>query len=127
MSHERVPFSYRALQVWARSAIHVVYRRAEVTGLSNIPTDRPAILAANHSNALADIAVIVAKMPRFPQFLAAASWWKSPPAATALPPRRRHPDPSQPRRDRHQPQSLDVRGLSRRARCRRPHRDLPRR
>ena len=76
----RVPLSYRALQAWARTAIHVVYRRTEVTGASNVPNHRPAILAANHGNALADIAIIVAKMPRFPQFLAAASWWKSPPA-----------------------------------------------
>jgi 1-acyl-sn-glycerol-3-phosphate acyltransferase len=75
-----VPFSYRALQAWARSAIHVVYRRTQVTGLHHLPLDRPAILAANHSNALADIAVIVAKVPKFPRFLAAASWWKSGPA-----------------------------------------------
>jgi 1-acyl-sn-glycerol-3-phosphate acyltransferase len=76
----RVPFSYRALQAWARTAIHVVYRNTEVTGTSNLPNHRPAVLAANHGNALADIAIIVAKMPKFPQFLAAASWWKSPPA-----------------------------------------------
>jgi 1-acyl-sn-glycerol-3-phosphate acyltransferase len=80
MARDRGRFSYRALQAWARSAVHVVYRRTEVTGLESVPDNRPAILAANHGNALADIAVIVAKMPRFPQFLAAASWWRSPPA-----------------------------------------------
>jgi glycerol-3-phosphate O-acyltransferase / dihydroxyacetone phosphate acyltransferase len=80
MGQARTPFSYRALQLWAGTAVHVVYRRVEVTGLENLPTDRPAILAANHTNALADIAVIVAEMPNFPRFLAAASWWKSAPA-----------------------------------------------
>jgi 1-acyl-sn-glycerol-3-phosphate acyltransferase len=80
MARDRLPFSYRALQAWARTAVHVVYRHTEVTGASNVPTDRPAILAANHGNALGDIAVIVAKMPRFPHFLAAATWWKSAPA-----------------------------------------------
>ena len=80
MISPRVPFSYRALQAWARTAIRVVYRHTEVTGAENVPTDRPAILAANHSNALADIAIIVAKLPQFPRFLAAASWWKSVPA-----------------------------------------------
>ena len=80
MARDRLPFSYRALQAWARTAVHVVYRHTEVTGASNVPSDRPTILAANHGNALGDIAVIVAKMPRFPQFLAAASWWKSAPA-----------------------------------------------
>jgi glycerol-3-phosphate O-acyltransferase/dihydroxyacetone phosphate acyltransferase len=80
MTRDRVPFSYRALQAWARSAIHVVYRRTEVVGMANLPRDRPAILAPNHSNALADMAVIVAKTQKFPRFLAAASWWKSAPA-----------------------------------------------
>jgi len=80
MAQDRVPLSYRILHAWARTAIHVIYRHTEVTGIAHVPTDRPAILAANHSNALADIAVIVAKTPRFPQFLAAASWWKSAPA-----------------------------------------------
>lgn len=80
MGRDRGPFSYRALQRWARSAVGVVYRRTEVTGAENLPNDRPAILAANHGNALGDIAVIVAKMPKFPQFLAASSWWKSAPA-----------------------------------------------
>ena len=39
------------------------------------------ILAANHGNALADVAVIIAGTPEFPHFLAAASWWKSAPGA----------------------------------------------
>jgi 1-acyl-sn-glycerol-3-phosphate acyltransferase len=76
----REPVSYRALQVWARSAVSVFYRRTDVTGVALVPLDRPVLLAANHSSALGDVAVIVAKMPRFPHFLAASTWWKSPPA-----------------------------------------------
>jgi glycerol-3-phosphate O-acyltransferase/dihydroxyacetone phosphate acyltransferase len=75
-----VPFSYRVLHGWARTAVSVVYRRVTVTAASRVPNDRPVILAANHGNALADVAVIVATMPEFPHFLAAASWWKSAPA-----------------------------------------------
>src|SRR3954453_17928349 len=74
-----VPLRYRVLQVWARSGVFTVFRRIDVTGRSKLPKDRPAILAANHSNALADVALLVAKMPKFPQFLAAATWWKWPP------------------------------------------------
>ena len=74
-----MPLRYRTLQVWARSGVFTVFRRIEVTGRSKLPKDRPAILAANHSNALADVALLVAKMPKFPQFLAAATWWKWPP------------------------------------------------
>jgi 1-acyl-sn-glycerol-3-phosphate acyltransferase len=58
----------------------VFYRRTDVTGRTRIALDRPTILAANHGNALADVAVIVAKVPKFPRFLAAATWWKSRPA-----------------------------------------------
>jgi 1-acyl-sn-glycerol-3-phosphate acyltransferase len=64
------------LVAWARIAIRVFYRRVEVDGLEHVPTDRPAMLAASHTNALADVAVIVAKAPRFPHFLAASPWWK---------------------------------------------------
>ncbi len=67
-----------------------------------MPTDRPVIFAANHSNALGDVAVIVAKTPKFPHFLATATWWKRRPARMlfelggVLPVRRRAdgPDPS---------------------------------
>ncbi len=84
MAHGRrqaaVPFSFRALQTWARTAVSVVYKPLDVTGLSRLPLDRPVVLAANHGNALGDIAVLLAASPEFPRFLAAATWWKSPPA-----------------------------------------------
>jgi len=72
--------SYRVLQAWARLAVAVFYRRTDVTGRHHLDPRRPAVLAANHASALGDVAVIVATMPRFPHFLASASWWKSPPA-----------------------------------------------
>lgn len=34
------------------------------------------MLAVNHSNALGDIALLLTVVPRFPRFLAAASWWR---------------------------------------------------
>ena len=69
-------FSFSVLRVWARSAVRVVYRRIDVTGEDLIPERARVIFAVNHSNALADVAVIVAKAPKFPHFLAAASWWR---------------------------------------------------
>jgi len=77
---DRTPPSYSALRTWASLAVSVIYRRVDVSAAVNVPKDRPVIFAANHGNALADIAVIVAKVPRFPRFLAAGSWWKSAPA-----------------------------------------------
>lgn len=72
----RTPLSYRILQGWARSAIGVVYRDVNVVGSSRVPRDRPVIVAANHGNALADVALMVAKLRDFPHFLAASTWWK---------------------------------------------------
>ncbi len=72
----RRKLSYRALRTWARSAVAVFYRRVDVEGREHVAVGRPTIFAANHSNALADVAVIIAKVPEFPHFLAAASWWK---------------------------------------------------
>ncbi len=72
----RVRWSFRLLRVWARVAVHVFYRRIEVEGIDHVADERPAILAASHSNALGDVALIVAVTPRFPHFLAASSWWK---------------------------------------------------
>jgi glycerol-3-phosphate O-acyltransferase / dihydroxyacetone phosphate acyltransferase len=71
---------YRALQAWARIAAPIVYRRVDVTEAARADRAGPTILAANHGNALADIAAIVAKVRHFPHFLAAATWWKSRPA-----------------------------------------------
>ena len=68
--------SYSLLRMWARAAARVFYRRVDVQGIEALPADGPVILAINHTNALADVALIVAKSPRFPHFLAAATWWK---------------------------------------------------
>jgi 1-acyl-sn-glycerol-3-phosphate acyltransferase len=77
---KRVPFSYRAIQRWAKVAVSIVYRRVHVTAMSKLPENRPVILTANHSAALADVAIMIKEIPEYPHFLAAASWWKSPPA-----------------------------------------------
>ena len=74
MTRRRLSFSL--LRIWARSAVKVVYGRVSITGAERVATEGPVIFAMNHSNALADVAVIVAKAPKFPHFLAAASWWR---------------------------------------------------
>jgi glycerol-3-phosphate O-acyltransferase / dihydroxyacetone phosphate acyltransferase len=76
----RVRFSYRAIQAWAWITVSVVLRRLHVTAMSRLPEDRPVILTANHRSALADVAIMIRAIPEYPHFLAAASWWKSPPA-----------------------------------------------
>jgi 1-acyl-sn-glycerol-3-phosphate acyltransferase len=53
-----------------------VYSDVNVVGAANVPRDRPVIFAANHSNALGDVAIMIAKLRDFPHFLATATWWK---------------------------------------------------
>jgi 1-acyl-sn-glycerol-3-phosphate acyltransferase len=69
----------RILTVWARTAVGAFYRSVEVEAPWGAPGEGPVLLAANHSNALGDVAVLVAEMPRFPHFLAAATWWRHAP------------------------------------------------
>ena len=76
----RVPFSFRAIQAWAKVAVSVVFRKVHVTAMSRLPDDRPVILAANHSSALSDVAIMIKEIREYPHFLAAASWWKTAPA-----------------------------------------------
>jgi 1-acyl-sn-glycerol-3-phosphate acyltransferase len=89
------PRSYWAVKGWAWLAVSVFYKRIEIIGSENLDAHGPVIIAANHSNALADVAVILGKLPGLPRFLAAGSWWKVAPArllfrmAGALPVHRR--------------------------------------
>ena len=70
----------RTFRAWARAARFAIYRRVEITHPDRLPRNRPRVLAANHTNAMGDVAIIVACLPQFPRFLAAASWWRSAPA-----------------------------------------------
>ncbi len=70
------PRVYGALKWLAWVVMRVFYRRVELSGTETYPADRPAVLVANHTNALADPIVLIARLPRLPRFLAASSWWK---------------------------------------------------
>src|SRR3954471_21823668 len=77
----RVTRTYRALKGVAWIVISIFYRRIDVTGEAAWREPfRPTVVVANHTNALADPAVILAKLPGHPRFLAAGSWWKFAPA-----------------------------------------------
>ena len=78
------PLSYRILKQLAWIITAVFYRRVDVTGASRLPVDTPAVIACNHSNALADPVVIWGRLGIIPRFLAASSLWKYPPAKLLL-------------------------------------------
>lgn len=76
---ERPP-AYRFLKILAWIVVRVVFRRVDVTGASRLVEGEPTIIAANHTNGLADPVVIAAKLPGLPSFLAAQDLWRFPPA-----------------------------------------------
>ncbi len=74
------PRSYRFLKHVAWLLTAVFLRRVDVTGMSRMPIDSPAVIASNHSNGLADPIAIVGRLGILPRFLAAGTLWKYPPA-----------------------------------------------
>ena len=68
------------MQRFIRSLIRFItntfFRRVDVAGLENVPTDGPVIFAGNHPNALMDGWLLTAKCGRFPlHFMANAKLW----------------------------------------------------
>jgi hypothetical protein len=75
-----MPIPQAMLKRLARLVVAVFYRRVDIVDAGNLPAGGPAILALNHTNGLADSVVVIATTAGFPNFLAAASWWKFAPA-----------------------------------------------
>ncbi len=71
---------YALLKTLAWIIVNVFLRRVDVTGASRVAEGEPMIIAANHTNGLADPIVLAAKLPGLPRFLAASYLWKLPPA-----------------------------------------------
>lgn len=53
----------RVLRRLARLVVRVFYRRCEIRGLENLPKNRPVLLCANHTSAIADAIIIHATYP----------------------------------------------------------------
>lgn len=66
----------------ARFATRGFFRSVEVEGTP--PTSGPVVLAASHLYGFVDPVVLVARLGRFPRFLAKATLWDVPPAALLL-------------------------------------------
>jgi 1-acyl-sn-glycerol-3-phosphate acyltransferase len=58
-----VPATYRRLRFIVRLLTRIFFRRVEVTGLGNIPTDRGGILVAWHPNGMVDPGLIIGRFP----------------------------------------------------------------
>lgn len=68
---------YENLRLYVRFAFWLTHKRIIVTGLDNIPTDKPVIFAANHQNALMDPLALVCTNPLQTLWLTRADIFKS--------------------------------------------------
>jgi glycerol-3-phosphate O-acyltransferase/dihydroxyacetone phosphate acyltransferase len=68
---------HRLLIVLIRVIANTFFRRIDVVGIENVPTDGPVIFAGNHPNALMDGFLLIAKCGRWPlHFMANAKLWQ---------------------------------------------------
>lgn len=74
------PPAYRFLKILAWIVVTVILRRVDITGSSRLVEGQPTIIAANHTNGLADPVLMAGKLPGLPSFLAGADLWRFPPA-----------------------------------------------
>ena len=68
----------RALTAFFRSMLRLFFRRIEIVGLDDVPSDQPVIFAANHPNGLVDPLFILCFAPRPVSFLAKAPLFRYP-------------------------------------------------
>src|SRR6185503_15315315 len=77
--------AYRILQWLLRVATRVFYRRLEVVGLGNVPSEgQPILFCGNHPNSLIDPILITAHCGRIVHFAAKDTLFESPPLAFLL-------------------------------------------
>jgi 1-acyl-sn-glycerol-3-phosphate acyltransferase len=62
----------------ARLLVRVFFRRIEVLGAERVPGEGPLLVVANHHNSLVDPALVLARLPRAPSFLAKSTLWQVP-------------------------------------------------
>ena len=62
----------RFLTAFFRRLLHLFFSRIEISGLENVPLDRPVIYAVNHPNGLVDPLFVLCFAPRPVSFLAKA-------------------------------------------------------
>ncbi len=60
----------------ARLLVRVFFRRIEVDGAGRLPTDRPLVVVANHTNGLVDGLLLIAVLARYPRFLGKATLFR---------------------------------------------------
>ena len=84
MSYEKWSWGYWLLKKYVQFADWLIYNKVVVTGLNNIPKNKPIVFSPNHQNALSDPLAILLHTKFQPVWLARADIFKNKTAAAIL-------------------------------------------
>jgi len=68
---------YNLVKLWIKASLHLYYGRIDITGLENVPQDKPVLFLPNHQNALLDVLLIAVDCNRKPYFLTRSDIFRS--------------------------------------------------
>ncbi|WP_339651739.1 lysophospholipid acyltransferase family protein [uncultured Maribacter sp.] len=70
-------FIYSIIKLVVRTGLYTYHKKIVITGLDNIPTDKPILFLSNHQSALIDVLLIATDCQRKPFFLTRADVFSS--------------------------------------------------
>ncbi len=68
---------YNLVKIWMKANLHLYYGKIKVSGLENVPKDKPVLFLPNHQSALLDVLLIATDCNRKPWFLTRSDVFKS--------------------------------------------------
>ncbi|MFS4494520.1 lysophospholipid acyltransferase family protein [Maribacter sp. 2308TA10-17] len=68
---------YYLVKIWMKINLHLYYGKIKVSGLENVPKDKPVLFLPNHQSALLDVLLIATDCNRKPWFLTRSDVFKS--------------------------------------------------
>ncbi|MBQ4914371.1 1-acyl-sn-glycerol-3-phosphate acyltransferase [Maribacter sp. MMG018] len=71
-------FIYNLVKLYVKTGLHTHHRKIEITGLENVPKNKPVLFLPNHQSALMDVLLIAVDCNRKPYFLTRADVFGKP-------------------------------------------------
>jgi len=68
---------YNLVKIWMKANLHLYFGKIKVSGLENVPKDKPVLFLPNHQSALLDVLLIAVDCNRKPWFLTRSDVFKS--------------------------------------------------
>ncbi|MCJ7466895.1 MAG: lysophospholipid acyltransferase family protein [Maribacter sp.] len=68
---------YNLVKFWIKTGLYLYYGRIYISGLENVPNDRPLLFLPNHQSALMDVLILAIASKRKPYFLTRSDVFKN--------------------------------------------------